>query len=74
MNISRTVSVACVLVVSATLAASAAETTSPRIPYPDPAELSPGVRAVVESTPLNVSRMMARASEPVFNGFGAFTG
>jgi alkylhydroperoxidase family enzyme len=46
----------------------------PRIPYPDPEKLSPAVRAAISQAPLNVMRMMAGASEGVFNGFGAFTG
>jgi 4-carboxymuconolactone decarboxylase len=42
----------------------------PRIPYPDPAALSPEVRAAIGERPANVSLMMAAASEPVFHGLG----
>jgi len=45
-----------------------------RIPYPDPASLSPTVRGYLDRAGLNVVRMMANASEPVFEGFGAFSG
>lgn len=34
---------------------------APRIPYPEMENLSPEVRAMVESFPMNVSRMMANA-------------
>jgi 4-carboxymuconolactone decarboxylase len=45
-----------------------------RIPYPDPAALSDYVNGVVARAPLNVMRMMSHASEPVFDGFGQFSG
>lgn len=45
-----------------------------RIPYPDPATLSATVRATLERAPINVMRMLSNASEPVFNGFGQFSG
>lgn len=38
----------------------------PRIPYPDEASLSESVREHLGEIPANVTRMMARASEPVF--------
>jgi alkylhydroperoxidase family enzyme len=44
-----------------------------RIPYPDPATLSPTVRGTLDRAGLNIMRMMANASEPVFEGFGAFS-
>jgi 4-carboxymuconolactone decarboxylase len=50
----------------------------PRIPYADPATFPDSVRASLARAPLNLSRMMGGASEPVFNGFntmgGAFYG
>jgi alkylhydroperoxidase family enzyme len=45
----------------------------PRIPYPDPASLSDTVRGYLDRAGLNIMRMMANASEPVFEGFGAFS-
>ena len=45
-----------------------------RIPYPDPATLSPTVRATLERAPINIMRMVSHASEAVFNGFGQFSG
>ena len=45
-----------------------------RIPYPDPAKQSAAVRAVLERAPINIMRMVSNASEPVFNGFGQFSG
>jgi alkylhydroperoxidase family enzyme len=42
----------------------------PRIPYPDPANLSAAMREAVGARPANVTRMLAAASEPVFNGIG----
>ena len=45
-----------------------------RIPYPDPATLPVSVRATLERAPINVMRMLSNASEPVFNGFGQFSG
>jgi alkylhydroperoxidase family enzyme len=44
-----------------------------RIPFPDPATLSAAMRKVVEDNPSNVTRMLAGASEPVFNGFAALS-
>jgi alkylhydroperoxidase family enzyme len=44
-----------------------------RIPYPDPATLSDGVRAMLARAPINIMKMVANASEPVFNGFGQFS-
>jgi alkylhydroperoxidase family enzyme len=44
----------------------------PRIPYPDVATLSAGVRQIMGDKPANVSRMLAVASEPVYYGFYAF--
>ena len=41
----------------------------PRIPFPDPATLPEHMRQAVTMHPSNVTRMLARASEPVFNGF-----
>jgi 4-carboxymuconolactone decarboxylase len=46
----------------------------PRIPYPDPASLSPAMRERLQGNPANVTRMLARASEPVWTGFGALGG
>ena len=43
-----------------------------RIPYADPAKLSPAVKKSLETMPFNVTRMLAGASEGVFHGFGAF--
>ena len=45
-----------------------------RIPYPDPATLSETVRATLARAPINIMKMVANASEPVFNGFGQFSG
>jgi 4-carboxymuconolactone decarboxylase len=45
-----------------------------RIPYPDPAKQSAIVRATLERAPINVMKMVSHASEPVFNGFGQFSG
>lgn len=45
----------------------------PRIPYPDPAALSDKVRGYLDVAGINIMRMMANASEPVFEGFGAFS-
>ena len=45
-----------------------------RIPYPDPATLPASVKAMLERAPINVMRMLSNASEPVFNGFGQFSG
>jgi alkylhydroperoxidase family enzyme len=44
-----------------------------RIPYPDPAALSDRVNGTIARAPLNVLRMVANASEPVFDGFGQFS-
>lgn len=38
----------------------------PRIPYPDEASLAPSVREHLGAIPANVTRIMALASEPVF--------
>ena len=43
----------------------------PRIPYPDLATLPEAMRRVVLENPSNVTRMLAAASEPVFQGFAA---
>jgi len=45
-----------------------------RIPYPDPATLSETVRATLARAPINIMKMVSNASEPVFNGFGQFSG
>jgi 4-carboxymuconolactone decarboxylase len=45
-----------------------------RIPYPDPAKQSEAVRATLARAPINIMKMVANASEPVFNGFGQFSG
>jgi alkylhydroperoxidase family enzyme len=44
-----------------------------RIPYPDPASLSAQTRATIDRAPLNIVKMMANASGPVFDGFGQFS-
>jgi 4-carboxymuconolactone decarboxylase len=44
----------------------------PRIPYPNPASLSESARLAISGNPVNVTRMLAAASEPVFKGFSAF--
>jgi 4-carboxymuconolactone decarboxylase len=46
----------------------------PRIAYPDPASLSPELRAALGDNPPNVSRIMAAASEPVYRGLGQLGG
>jgi alkylhydroperoxidase family enzyme len=46
----------------------------PRIPYPDPAKQSETVRATLARAPINIMKMVSNASEPVFNGFGQFSG
>jgi alkylhydroperoxidase family enzyme len=46
----------------------------PRIPYPDPATLPEAMRPRLQGNPANVTRMLARASEPVWNGIGALGG
>lgn len=46
----------------------------PRIPYPDSARLSKSVRDLLGASPANVARMLAVASEPVFNGFIELSG
>jgi alkylhydroperoxidase family enzyme len=45
----------------------------PRIPYADLATKSDKVRAVLAQAPMNIMRMMANASEPVFEAFGNFS-
>ncbi len=44
----------------------------PRIPFPNPGQMSEAVRARVGDNPPNVTRMLAGASEGVYAGFGAF--
>ena len=44
-----------------------------RIPYADTAKLSETVKATLARAPINIMRMVANASEPVFNGFGQFS-
>ena len=44
-----------------------------RIPYADPGKLSETVRTTLARAPINIMRMVANASEPVFNGFGQFS-
>jgi alkylhydroperoxidase family enzyme len=44
-----------------------------RIPFPDPATLPEAMRKVVEANPANVTRILAGASQPVFNGFAALS-
>jgi alkylhydroperoxidase family enzyme len=44
-----------------------------RIPFPDPATLPPAMRKIVEANHSNVTRMLAGASEGVFNGFAALS-
>ncbi len=46
----------------------------PRIPYADPATLPESTRTAVSRAPINVVRMMAGASDAVFDGFGKFSG
>lgn len=41
----------------------------PRVPYPNPATLPEAMRQKIGDNPANVTRMLAGASEPVFNGF-----
>jgi alkylhydroperoxidase family enzyme len=45
-----------------------------RIPYPDPAKQSETIRATLARAPINIMKMVSNASEPVFNGFGQFSG
>lgn len=45
----------------------------PRIPYPDPETLSEPMRRIIENNQSNVTKILARASEPVFNGFAALS-
>jgi 4-carboxymuconolactone decarboxylase len=46
-----------------------------RIPYAEVAQLSPAMKAALDLTPpINVTRMLAGASEAVFRGFGTFAG
>ncbi len=45
----------------------------PRIPYPNPDQMSAEVRARVGDNPPNVTRMLAGASEGVYFGFGAYS-
>ena len=45
-----------------------------RIPYPDPAKQSDFVRAMLVRAPINIMKMVSHASEPVFSGFGQFSG
>jgi alkylhydroperoxidase family enzyme len=45
----------------------------PRIPYVDPATKSEKIRGYIDRAGLNIVRMVANASEPVFEGFGAFS-
>ena len=45
-----------------------------RIPYPDPAKQSETIRTTLARAPINIMKMVANASEPVFNGFGQFSG
>src|SRR5271168_3368258 len=44
-----------------------------RIPYADPAKLSETVKAMLARAPINIMKMAANASEPVFTGFGQFS-
>jgi alkylhydroperoxidase family enzyme len=46
----------------------------PRIPYPDPDELQPSVKAAVDRAPFNVVRMLSGAAPAVFEGFSKFSG
>lgn len=45
----------------------------PRIPYPEAESLPHSIRRLLSDNPANVTRILARASEPVFNGFSAFS-
>jgi 4-carboxymuconolactone decarboxylase len=45
----------------------------PRMPYADPVGLSDSKRQMLARIPANVIRMLAGASDAVFDGFGAFT-
>lgn len=45
----------------------------PRIPYPDPESLSAPMRMILENNQSNVTKILARASEPVFNGFAVLS-
>jgi 4-carboxymuconolactone decarboxylase len=45
----------------------------PRMPYADSAGLSHAKRQMLDRIPANVIRMLAGASDAVFDGFGAFT-
>lgn len=44
-----------------------------RIPFPDPDTLPKAMREVVEANPANVTRILAGASQAVFNGFAALS-
>jgi len=46
----------------------------PRIPYANPDNLTPAVKAALASAPYNVVRMMAGTSPAVFEGFNKFSG
>ena len=46
----------------------------PRIPYANPGQLTPTIKAAVESAPYNIVRMMAGTSPAVFEGFNKFSG
>lgn len=43
-----------------------------RIPYPDLSKKSARVREICDALPINLTRMLANASEGVFEGFRAF--
>jgi alkylhydroperoxidase family enzyme len=45
---------------------------SPRIPYPTEAEMYPSLKKLLAEAPFNVSRMLGRASEEVFEGATKF--
>ncbi len=45
---------------------------SPRVPYPTEAEMYPALKKLLAEAPFNVSRMLGRASEEVFEGATKF--
>lgn len=44
----------------------------PRIPYANPADLTPETRAAVDRAPINVMRMLAGTSPAVFEAYGKY--
>ena len=44
----------------------------PRIPYANPADMTPETKAAVDKAPINVMRMLAGTSPAVFEAYGKY--